>query len=258
MAAAEEELADSKRRHDGGFANGFSDGGSSFDSDGELELSPGFKVPKVKLKLKFGAPKPAITHPSQLPPIKPFGSFEEFLQQDELVRDPALLQEAEEKAREEAELRNRIDYEACFGVLTLENCSLFVPEKQPEPDRQYGHRDHLLAHALNFRKLMIKERKEHQELMRRRNMALMAEIKRRKPRTREEIEQEQYIENRKQYKEQIAQLRRKWDEVTKASEIFPYCPVHLPIYQLMHTAGGRQTKNPTGGRRTASSRKRTS
>lgn len=219
VAAAEVELAGSKRHPDGaGFANGFSDGESSFDSDGELELGSDFKAPKVKLKLKFGAPKPVITHPSQLPPIKPFGSFEEFLQQDDLECNPELLQEAESKAREEAKLRNRIVYEARFGVLTLENCSLFVPEKQPEPDRQYGHQDHLVAHALNLRKLMNKERKEHQELMRKRNLALMAEIKRRRPRTREEIEQEQYIENRKQYKEQVAQLRRKWDEVMKVSD----------------------------------------
>lgn len=216
MAAAEEELAaGSKRRPSDGYTNGFSDGGSSFDSDGELELSPNFKVPKVKVKLKFGLPKPVITHPSQIPPPKPFASFEEFLQQDE--PDEEAIRELEESAREEAELRNKIDHEARFGLLTLENCSLFLPEKQVEPNQQYAHQDHLVAHAIHFRKLMIKERKEHLELMRKRNVALMAEVKRRRPRTREEIEQEQYIENRKLYKEQMAQLRRKWDEVTKAS-----------------------------------------
>lgn len=139
--------------------------------------------------------------------------------QDSIERNPELLAQAEEEAREEAELRNRIDYEARHGLLTAENCSLFVPEKQPEPPHQYSHHDHLIAHALNFHKLLVKERKEHQELMRKRNVALMAEIKRRRPRTREEIELEQYTENRRAFKEQISQLRRKWEEVMKVGTL---------------------------------------
>ena len=218
VAAAEEELAGSKRGLSDSCANGFSDGDYSFDSEGELELSPNFKVPKVKVKLKFGIPKPIITHPSQIPPPKPFATFEEFLQQDDPSFDEAQRLGAEESAREEAELRNRIEYEARFGLLTRENCSLFVPDKQPEPERQYGHQDHLIAHALHFRKLMLKERKEHQELMRKRNAALMAEVRSRMPRTQEEIEQEQCMENWKLFKEQISQLRRKWEEVAKVSD----------------------------------------
>jgi helicase SWR1 len=211
VAAAEEELADSKGDV---CANGLSDGGSSFDTDGEVDLDP--DVPAPKLKVKFRVPKPVITNPAHIPPPKPFASFEEFLRQEDLERDETLLRGTEEKAREEAELRNKIEHEARFGVLREENCSLFLPEKPLEPERQYGHHDHLVAHALNFRKLMFKEKKEHQELMKKRNAALMAEIKSRRPRTREEIEQEQYVENRKLFKEQISQLRRKWDEVTKA------------------------------------------
>ena len=224
VAAAEEELAaGSKKRPAGGVANGFSDGGSSFDSDGDLEMSPNFKTPKVKVKLKFGLPKPVITHPSQIPPPKPFASFDEFMLQDE--PDVEATQQLEEAAREEAELRNKIDHEARHGLLTQENCSIFIPEQQVEPEQQYSHQDHLVAHAIHFRKLMIKERKEHVDLMRKRMAALMTEVKRRTPRTREEIEQEEYIENRKLYKEQMAQLRRKWDEVTKASHpstVFSY------------------------------------
>ncbi|RPB04521.1 hypothetical protein L873DRAFT_1825670 [Choiromyces venosus 120613-1] len=46
----------------------------------------------------------------------------------------------------------------------------------------------------------------------------MAEIKRRRPLTKEEIEQEVFLENRRMYKEQISQLRRKWEEVLKEVE----------------------------------------
>jgi helicase SWR1 len=231
VAEAEEELA-------GSIANGLSDDASSFDTDGELEVGP--DVPAPKLKVKFRVPKPVITNPAHIPPPKPFASFEEFLRQEDL--DETALQEAEEKAREEAELRNKIEYEARHGILTQDNCSLFLPEKQPEPERQYGHQDHLVAHALNFRKLMFKEKKEHQEQMKKRNAALMAEIKSRRPRTKEEIEQEQYVENRKLYKEQIAQLRRKWDEVTKASSWFLNCGLKIWLTQSI---GSGQAENTT-------------
>jgi helicase SWR1 len=180
-------------------------------------VSSGIKLPSVKVKVKFGVPKPVITHPSQIPGPKPFASFEEFLQQDDPAFDEALLEKAVEDAQQEAEIRDRIEHEARYGVLTRDMCSLFLQDKQPEPELQYGHHEHLVAHALNLRRLMAKERKEHQELMRKRNVALMAEIKRRRPRTKQEVEQEEYLENRKTYKEQIAQLRRKWDEVTKVN-----------------------------------------
>jgi helicase SWR1 len=217
VAAAEEELAGSKRHLDETYANGHSDEASSFESDGAFEGDEPIKLPKVKVKVKFGVPKPVITHPTQIPLAKQFQSFEEFLYQDDPEYHGSILLEAEASAQEEALIRNKIEHEARQGVLTVENCSLFLTEKPVEPDQQYGHYDHLLAHALHLRKLMMKERKEHQELMRKRNAAVMAEVRRRRPRTKEEIEQEQHTENRKLYKEQISQLRRKWDEVTKVS-----------------------------------------
>jgi helicase SWR1 len=213
VEVAEEELAGSKRRRSSSLS---SDDLSCFGSDGEVNLSS-VPLSKVKVKLKFGIPKAVITNPGNLPLPKPFASFEEFLNHDDPELNEDKRREAEEAALAEAKIRNKIEYEARYGLLTQENCSVFLPDKQDEPSRQYGHHDHLVAHALTFRKLMFKERKEHQELMRKRNVALMAEIKSRRPRTQEEIEQEQYIENRKLYKEQVAQMRRKWDEVTKAS-----------------------------------------
>ncbi|KAI5817376.1 helicase swr1 [Pyronema omphalodes] len=208
---ADEELAGSKRRRSSSLS---SDDLSCFGSDAEVDLSS-VPLSKVKVKLKFGIPKAVITNPGNLPLPKPFASFEEFLNHDDPELNEDKRREAEEAALAEAKIRNKIEYEARYGLLTQENCSVFLPDKQDEPSRQYAHHDHLIAHALTFRKLMFKERKEHQELMRKRNVALMAEIKSRRPRTQEEIEQEQYIENRKLYKEQVAQMRRKWDEVTK-------------------------------------------
>lgn len=54
--------------------------------------------------------------------------------------------------------------------------------------------------------------------MKRRNAAVMAEVRRRRPRTREEIEAEEWAENRRGYREQVGMVRRKWEEVTKEVE----------------------------------------
>ncbi|KAH0606815.1 uncharacterized protein H6S33_003649 [Morchella sextelata] len=194
--------------------NGFSE--FNFESDVEFEVQPDFKPPKIKLK--FGKPKPVITHPLHIPATKEFPTFDDFINQDDISNNPEALAAAEEEAREEAMIRNKIEESVKSGLLTVENCSLNLPEKQPELPQQYAHYDHLVAHALHFQRLLIRERKDHVEIMKKRNAMVMAEIKRKRPLTREEIEQEQWIENRKGYKEQIGQLRRKWEEVLKEVE----------------------------------------
>lgn len=192
--------------------NGFSE--FNFESDVEFEVQPDFKPPKIKLK--FGKPKPVITHPLHIPATKEFPTFEDFINQDDISNNPEALAAAEEEAKEEALIRNRIEESVRSGLLSVENLNL--PEKQPEPPQQYAHYDHLVAHALHFQRLLTRERKDHVEIMKKRNAMVMAEIKRKRPLTKEEIEQEQWIENRKGYKEQVGQLRRKWEEVLKEVE----------------------------------------
>jgi len=189
------------------------DRGFEFESDGELDVDPDFRVPKIKLK--FSIPKPVITHPSHIPAQREFDSFEDFLDHDDIFKNPALLAAAEEEAREEAAIRNKIEDAVVNGLLRPDQCSLYLPEKVPEPPQHYSHQDHLVAHALYLQRLLVRERKEHVEIMKKRNALIMAEIKRRRPLTKEEIEQEEFLENRRIYREQISQLRRKWEEVLK-------------------------------------------
>lgn len=112
-------------------------------------------------------------------------------------------------------MRNKIENSVRTGLLRPENCSLNFPEKVAEPPGQYGHWDHLVAHALHFQRLLVRERKEHAEIMKRRNGMVMAEIKKRRPRTREEVEREIEERGRRGYKEQVGMVRRKWEEVIK-------------------------------------------
>jgi helicase SWR1 len=188
-----------------------------FESDGELEVEPNFRPPKIKLK--FSIPRAIITHPSHIPTMKGFDSFEEFLDHDDISKNKELLAAAEEEAREEALIRNKIEDAVINGPLRPDCCSLSLPEKVPEPPQQYAHQDHLVAHALYLQRLLMRERKDHMEIMKKRNALVMAEIKRRRPLTREEVEQEQLLENKRIYKEQVSQLRRKWEEVLKVSLI---------------------------------------
>ncbi|KAL7273027.1 swr1 complex component [Rhizina undulata] len=193
--------------------------GSTWDyPESEVESSVDSDVRIPKLKLKFSIPKPIILHPHHIPAKKEFPSFEDFLNSENPEHNEEMRLIAEREARAEAKIRNKLEDAAVNGLLRPDSCSLFRPESVPEPPRQYAHRDHLNAHAIFFHKVMLRKKKEHIELMKKRNASVMAEINRRRPRTKEEVEQEQAIENRRIYKEQIGQLRRKWEEVLREVE----------------------------------------
>lgn len=189
-----------------------------FESDGELEVEPDFRPPKIKLK--FSIPKAIITHPSHVPTRKEFDSFEDFLNHDDVSKNEDWLAAAEKEALEEAIIRNKIEGAVAHGLLRPDYCSLSLPEKAPSPPQQYAHHDHLVAHALYLQRLLMRERKDHIEIMKKRNALVMAEMKKRRPLTREEIEQEQFFENKRIFKEQVSQLRRKWEEVLKVFIFF--------------------------------------
>lgn len=210
--AADDEAPPPSTNPEGPKSNGNRDP-FAFDSDGELELPPNFKPPKIKLK--FSKPKPIITHPHHIPLPKLFPTFDAFLDADSAEGSPETLSAALADARTEALIRNRIENSVRTGLLRPENCSLNFPEKVPEPPGQYAHWDHVVAHALHFQRLLVRERKEHAEIMKRRNGIVMAEIKRRRPRTREEVEREIEERGRRGYREQVGMVKRKWEEVTK-------------------------------------------
>ncbi|KAL2163557.1 hypothetical protein VTH06DRAFT_5615 [Thermothelomyces fergusii] len=113
----------------------------------------------------------------------------------------------EESLREDARLILRVEKEVePGGILSEERCSVFEPEPEEEPPRQWAHADHLTKAMSNFRKLMLLEQQRHKATAKRLAIACQAEWIRRnpQPKTAEEIEQEE-----------MEQSRLKWRQVNK-------------------------------------------
>ncbi|KAF8444248.1 SNF2 family N-terminal domain-containing protein [Kalaharituber pfeilii] len=185
-----------------------------FDSDGELDVEPDWKPRKIRIRFRRTPPL-TITHPLHIPPQPKYESFDAFLDSEEVIQKRS-EEELEEEAREEAEIRQRVEAACEDGVLTLERCSAFMPDEQPGPPRQYYHHDQLMAHALNFQKLMERERRLHMGLAKKLAMACAQKVQESIPKTKEEIEEELVREAYKLYREAVVVgIRNKWALITE-------------------------------------------
>lgn len=139
--------------------------------------------PSPRLRLKVGprriiaAPHPGADPPSPvLPPkLSVWQRIEELdiqeLQAPYVERDQAIpsaetfLDDLEKAAAKESALRQRLLKEAQpGGILSKDQLSIYQDDQQPEPPQQYGHHDHLVAHALYLRQLQIREKTQHRAL----------------------------------------------------------------------------------------------
>ncbi|KAI9825640.1 MAG: swr1 complex component [Thelocarpon impressellum] len=186
---------------------------SGWSSPEPEEYDPNVKTPRLRFKVKM--PKVPIQHPGHVLPSRRFPSFQEWLESDDLLSGEDARRMTEEDAKREARMRARIlEASRPGGLLSRERCSVYVPEAQEEPDRQYAHQDHLVAQALHFRKLMNAERRTHVGSAKRLALAAAAEWKRRQPKTEEEITREQAEASLTRYKQLRRELQAKWDIVT--------------------------------------------
>lgn len=136
------------------------------DIRGETDLGDeqGQRVPRLRIKVK----KPVIgfQHPSHVIPPRKYNSFREWLESGEgRIEDGAVL--TPEAALVEARKRCRVlEATEPGGLLSPEVCSAYLPEQQEEPPQQYSHQDHLVAHALYFKKLLDQEHRRHRNTAR--------------------------------------------------------------------------------------------
>lgn len=184
------------------------------ESDEEVApVDPNFKPQRLKFKVRM--PTVTIQHPGHVPPKRQFSSFREWLEHDDPLAGDDSGHQTDEKAEREAGLRRRILLAAKpGGVLSRGHCSVYVPDPQEEPPPQYAHQDHLVAHAIYFRKLMKQEQKHHLASAKRIAFAAAAEWKRRQPKSEEEVEQEQREAALARYKQVRKDLVQKWEIVT--------------------------------------------
>ncbi|KAI4180211.1 MAG: hypothetical protein L6R41_007383 [Letrouitia leprolyta] len=197
---------------------GEDEGGEDEDDDEEIEsdsdLPVGENYKPQRLNLRVRLPSAKIQHPEQVPRTRRFASFRDWFE-GEGSQDPDIMaRKPQHKIQEEADLRRTILEEAKpGGLLSREKSSLYAPEVQDEPPRQYAHYDHLVAHMSYFRKLLQRENDAHKKQAR----ALANEAaelwRSRQPKTEEEIQQEREAAYRAVYKQVRRDLQNKWDMV---------------------------------------------
>lgn len=95
-------------------------------------------------------------------------------------------------AQRDAQWILRIEKEAePGGLLSRDRCSLFAPEGEEEPPRQWARQDHMVRAMANFRKLLLAEQQRHRSTAKKLAEACRDEWLRRQPKSAEEMEAEE-------------------------------------------------------------------
>ncbi|KAI4087202.1 MAG: hypothetical protein LQ344_006948 [Seirophora lacunosa] len=193
--------------------------GEEEDMDTDSDVLPGDNYKPQRLNLRVRLPSAKIQHPEQVPRSRTFSSLSQWLN-EEISKDTEVASwKSQAKIRKEANLRKSILDEARpGGLLSREKSSLYAPEAQEEPPRQYAHQDHLVAQLKYFHKLLVRENDTHKK----RAKALAYEAadvwRARQPKTEEEVQQEQEAAYRIVYRQVRKDLQNKWDMITMEVE----------------------------------------
>ncbi|KND90088.1 Helicase SWR1 [Tolypocladium ophioglossoides CBS 100239] len=153
--------------------------------------------PRIKLRVGRSGVIPLV-HPDQVRKRPKIGtSFEDFWARggDIPVEDGGLQASedgppyTDEVVLRDAQLILRIEDEVePGGLLSEERCSLFAPEGEEEPPRQWARQDHMVKAMANFRKLLLAEQQRHRSAAKKLAEACRDEWLRRQPKSAEEIE----------------------------------------------------------------------
>ncbi|KAF4439490.1 adenosinetriphosphatase [Fusarium austroafricanum] len=158
------------------------------------------KSPRIKLRVGRSGDIPLV-HPDQVrkrPKIST--SFEDFwTRAGDIPVEEGGLQASEdgppytdEMAEKDARTILRIEKEVeDGGLLSQGRCSVFLPEAEEEPPKQWARQDHMVKAMTNFRKLMLAEQQRHRLTAKKIAEACRDEWLRRQPKSEEEIEAEQ-------------------------------------------------------------------
>ena len=183
------------------------------ESDSDITIDQNYKPQRLNLRVRL--PSAKIQHPEQVPRPRRYASFRDWFE-GEGSRDPDMsARKSQTNIQEEADLRRTILDEAkSGGLLSEEKSSIYAPEIQEEPPRQYAHYDHLVAHMAYFRKLLQRENEFHRKQARILAYEAADFWKARQPKSEEEIQQEREMAYRAVYKQVRRDLQHKWDMVT--------------------------------------------
>ncbi|MCJ1245859.1 swr1 complex component [Trapelia coarctata] len=180
------------------------------DMDDDVPLDPNFKPQRLNLRVHM--PTVTVQHPAHVVQPKVYSSFREWLQNDDPLEGSDAKHLTDKEARKEARMRQRIlDAAEPGGVLSLGKCSKYEPEAQEEP-HQFTHHDHLVAHAIYFRKLMNKEYRDHANAARKLSIAVVEKWRHNDPHSIAEANRRYWDTSYKpMYQQCIKDLSRKWE-----------------------------------------------
>jgi helicase SWR1 len=180
-----------------------------YSSSPETSFADGGPTPRLKLRLR--RPAPPNRHPQHAPPPSMHPTFSEWLHNDDPLEGEEGQRMTEADVDAEAELRLRIVDAADHGVLRPDQCSVYLTEPAEEPPQQYGHFDHVVAHALYFRKLLVREVAEHRKVAKRLAQEAVEKWKEKfKKKSQEEIEEEERARTILRYKQVAKDVRDMW------------------------------------------------
>ncbi|RFU76534.1 helicase swr1 [Trichoderma arundinaceum] len=202
-AAVEQDTTSSTSKH------------NTFESSG--------KSPRVKLRVGSRLGVIPLVHPDQVRKRPRIGTdFEDFWNRAGSipVEDGGLMVSEDgppytmEMAQNDARIVLRVEREVePGGLLSMQRCSLFAPEGEEEPPRQWARQDHMTRAASHFRKLMIAEQQRHRSVARKLAEACRDEWLRRQPKSTEEIEAEARAMWLMRYRVVLKSLFGTWENV---------------------------------------------
>ncbi|RPA85471.1 hypothetical protein BJ508DRAFT_176761 [Ascobolus immersus RN42] len=184
--------------------------------ESESDSAAVLKGPRIKLVFK--PPPPLVTNPNHVIPPKKYNNFAEAVDAPDEPENPESIVDIEEEIRKEAELLDRIEAAIKSGLLDPTKRIENIPEKQPEPPRPLGHWDTVISAAIARQKLLRKDHRQHLINARRCAVGCALKVQELRPKTKEELEEEEEWENRRLYKEAMAGLKKKWAAITQEVE----------------------------------------
>ncbi|KAK3990907.1 helicase swr-1 [Cladorrhinum sp. PSN332] len=196
------------------------------DYDGDI-ISPGgtLRTPRSKVNRPPLTAVPLVHRDQAVIRPRIGQTFEEYFERanDIPVEQGGLFVPAEDgprytddMAREDALVIMRVEKEVePGGILAEEKCSVFEPEPEEEPPRQWAHLDHLTKAMSNFRRLMLIEQQRHRATAKRIAIACEAEWRRRnpQPKTAEEIEREEMEKSKARWCQVAKTIAGTWENV---------------------------------------------
>ncbi|KAL8673081.1 MAG: hypothetical protein Q9168_002504 [Polycauliona sp. 1 TL-2023] len=188
------------------------EGEEEVDSDSDVIMGDDYKPQRLNLRVKL--PSLSVQHPDQIPRARRFPSFRDWFEVEGCKDPDAPTRKPQDHVQSEANFRQKILEEARpGGLLSREKSTIYAPEKQEEPPRQWAHYDHVIAHHHNFRVLLRKEHENHRKLARAVAVEAAERWRSKQPKTDEERQQELEAHYRAIYKQLLKDLQQAWGMV---------------------------------------------